>query len=54
MTRFVVWGAVVGIALAAILFILNILNINNVLVGAVILAAIGAVLGLIANKMTSK
>lgn len=54
MTRFVVWGAVIGVALAAVLFILNILNINNVLVAAVVLAAVGAVLGLIANKMTSK
>jgi hypothetical protein len=49
-----VWGAVIGVGLAAILFILNILNINNVLVAAVVLAAVGAVLGLIANKMTSK
>ncbi|MBI5699134.1 hypothetical protein HZC35_02330 [Candidatus Saganbacteria bacterium] len=54
MTRFVVWGAVIGVILAAVLFILNILNQNNAPLAAVILAVIGAVLGLIANKMTSK
>lgn len=52
MTRFVVWGAVIGLVLAAVLFILNILNINNVLVAAAVLAVIGAVLGLIANKIS--
>lgn len=54
MARFVVWGAVIGVILAAVLFILNILNVNNVLVAAAVLAAVGAVLGLIANKMTSQ
>ncbi|MFA4905767.1 MAG: hypothetical protein WC645_04610 [Candidatus Margulisiibacteriota bacterium] len=54
MTRFVVWGAVIGVALAAVLFILNILNINNILVAAVVLAVVGAGLGFIANKMTSR
>lgn len=54
MTRFVIWGAIAGAMLAAVLFILNILNINNLIVGSLIMAAIGAILGLIAYKMTSK
>jgi uncharacterized membrane protein YeaQ/YmgE (transglycosylase-associated protein family) len=54
MTRYVVWGAIAGLFLAAVLFILNILNVNNLIVATLIMAVIGAILGLIAYKMTSK
>jgi len=54
MTRYVVWGAIAGLFLSAVLFILNILSVNNLIVATLIMAVIGAILGLIAYKMTSK